>query len=182
MQATAGIRFLILCAVICACSTSRQTSEPIGASANPIDAHADGHTAEQAAGARVVLTPPNGQPVTVKVEVARTDQERQRGLMYRMHMEEVAGMLFLFEKPDQLTFWMHNTYIPLDMIFIEPSLHILGIVENAPPRNDSPRSVPGQSQFVLEVNAGFSRRHGVTDKTVVRFEGVESLPNNGSSK
>jgi hypothetical protein len=182
MQATAGSRLLVLCALLCACSTNRQTSEPVRASASPADGHADGQTAEQAAGARVVLTPPNGQPVVINVEVARTDQERQRGLMYRMQMEEDAGMLFLFEKPDQLTFWMHNTYIPLDMVFIEPSLHILGIVENAAPRNDSPRAVPGQSQYVLEVNAGFSKRHGVTDKTVVRFEGVQLLPTNGSSK
>lgn len=182
MQAAARIRFVVLCALLGACSTSRGTSELARESADPVDAHAGGHAAQDATSARVVLTPPNGQPVTVKVEVARTDQERQRGLMYRMHMEEDAGMLFLFDKPDQLTFWMHNTYIPLDMMFIEPSMHILGIVENAAPRNDSPRSVPGQSQYVLEVNAGFSQRHGVTPETVVRFEGVQPLPIHGSPK
>ena len=182
MQATSRVRLLGLCALLCACTTSRGTSEPARDTGSSTDAHADGHSADEAATPRVVLTPPDGQPITVKVEVARTDQERQRGLMYRMHMDEDAGMLFLFEKPDQLTFWMHNTYIPLDMLFIEPSMHILGIVEDAAPRNDSPRSVPGQSQYVLEVNAGFSQRHGVTDKSVVRFEGVQPLSTDGSSK
>jgi hypothetical protein len=81
-------------------------------------------------------------------------------------------MLFLFDQSEQLTFWMHNTYMPLDMIFIEPSLRVLGVVENAEPQTDSTRSVPGASQYVLEVNAGFSRRHGLGKGTAVRFEGV----------
>jgi hypothetical protein len=83
-------------------------------------------------------------------------------------------MLFLFERPEQLSFWMRNTYIPLDMIFIEPGMTVLGIVENAEPLTDTARSVPGLSQYVLEVNAGFSRRHGITAGTVVRFAGVEA--------
>jgi uncharacterized protein len=128
--------------------------------------------------ARVVLMPAGADPVTVQVEVARREEERRRGLMWRTQLDEDAGMLFIFERPQQLSFWMRNTEIPLDMIFIEPSMRILGIVENAEPRTDTSRSVPGQSQYVLEVNAGFSRRHGLTSGTVVRFEGVPlRLPN-----
>ena len=125
--------------------------------------------------AKVVLMPTGGEPVTVKVEVARTDAERRRGLMFRQQMAQDAGMLFLFDHPGQLSFWMRNTYIPLDMIFIEPSLRVLGIVENTEPMTDTSRSVPGDSQYVLEVNAGFSRRHGLAAGTMVRFEG-EGLP------
>jgi uncharacterized membrane protein (UPF0127 family) len=62
--------------------------------------------------------------------------------------------------------------LPLDMIFIEPSMTVLGVVENAEPRTESSRSVPGNSQYVLEVNAGFSREHGLTPGTMVRFVGV----------
>jgi uncharacterized membrane protein (UPF0127 family) len=121
---------------------------------------------------RVVLLPAGADPVIVRVEVARSEEERRRGLMFRTHLDDDAGMLFLFERPQQLTFWMRNTEIPLDMIFIEPSMRILGVVENTEPRTDSSRSVPGESQYVLEVNAGFSRRHGLASGTAVRFEGV----------
>jgi uncharacterized membrane protein (UPF0127 family) len=132
---------------------------------------------EQAAAetARVVLMPAGGDAVSVRVEVARTDAERRRGLMFRQQMAQDDGMLFLFERPGQLSFWMRNTYIPLDMIFIDPSLHVLGIVENAEPMTETSRFVPGHSQYVLEVNAGFSRRHGLGPGTAVRFEG-EGLP------
>jgi uncharacterized membrane protein (UPF0127 family) len=121
---------------------------------------------------QVVLMPPGRDPVTVRVEVARTEDERRRGLMFRKRMEQDAGMLFLFERPEQLTFWMRNTYIPLDMIFIAASMRVLGVVENAEPLTDASRSVEGQSQYVLEVNAGLSRRYGLTKGTAVRFEGV----------
>ena len=121
---------------------------------------------------RVLLMPPGKDPVGVRVEVAADEPSRRRGLMFREHLPEDAGMLFLFERPEQLTFWMHNTYIPLDMIFIDPSLRVLGVVENAEPLTDTTRSVPGMSQYVLEVNAGFSRRHGLSQGTAVHFEGV----------
>ena len=133
-----------------------------------------GRTAEAATPtAQVVLMPPGRDPVTVRVEIADDDPERQRGLMFREQLAPDAGMLFLFETPQHLTFWMRNTYLPLDMIFIESSLTVLGVVENAEPRTETTRSVPGVSQYVLEVNAGFSREHGLTPGTVVRFVGVE---------
>ena len=125
---------------------------------------------------RVVLEPPGAEPVTVDVEVARTSAETQRGLMYRRQMAPNAGMIFLFSRSRHLTFWMHNTYIPLDMIFITSDMRVLGVVENATPETDDPREVPGVGQFVLEVNAGFAREHGITAGTVVRFEGIDDVP------
>ncbi len=124
---------------------------------------------------KVLLSPPGKEPIAVGVEIARTPQERQRGLMFRQHLDPNGGMLFLFERPDHLSFWMRNTYVPLDMIFIEPGMTVLGVVENATPLSDEPRGVPGKSQYVLEVNAGFSRRHGIGPGTPVRFMGV-ALP------
>jgi uncharacterized membrane protein (UPF0127 family) len=132
--------------------------------------------AQPAPGPHVVLLPPGHDPVSVRVEVASSEEQRRKGLMFRTHMDDDAGMVFLFEHPEPLTFWMHNTYIPLDMIFIEPSMHVLGVVENAEPQTDSSRSVSGESQYVLEVNAGFSRRNGVNKGTLVRFEGVAQPP------
>lgn len=109
----------------------------------------------------VVLEPLGGAPVRVRVELAQTPEQRQRGLMYRKQLAPDAGMLFIFERPQHNVFWMHNTYLPLDMIFITPEWEVLGIVENATPQTDTPRQVPGLSSYVLEVNAGFSRQHGI---------------------
>jgi len=122
-----------------------------------------------------VLTPPGHDPVTVDVEVVQTPEARQQGLMYRKQLAPNAGMLFIFERSEKHTFWMHNTLVPLDMIFITPDWRVLGIVENATPLTDSSRSVPGESQYVLEVNAGFSRKTGLQSGTTVRYSPASSV-------
>lgn len=124
---------------------------------------------------RVVLAPSGADEVSVAVEIARTARERQRGLMFREHLGQNEGMLFLWERPEHLSFWMRNTYIPLDMIFIAPDKRVLGVVENAEPLTEERRSVSGISQYVLEVNAGFARRHDIVKGTPVRFVGVEGV-------
>jgi len=124
---------------------------------------------------RVVLEPDGGEPVTVRVEIARTPSERERGLMYRRHLAEDAGMLFLFDRMEHQSFWMENTLIPLDIIFVDDRLEVVGVVRNAQPRTRDDRSVEGESQYVLEVNAGFARRNGVGPGTRVRFEGVPGI-------
>jgi uncharacterized protein len=116
---------------------------------------------------RVILTPPGRPPVSVKVELAKTPQERAKGLMYRQYLPAESGMLFVFDKPQELAFWMHNTYIPLDMIFIRSDATVLGVIENTKPLNDQSLSVPGLSQYVLEVNAFFTRTHGIAAGTRV---------------
>ena len=117
----------------------------------------------------VVLEPLGGSPVRVKVELAQTPEQRQRGLMFRKQLAPDAGMLFIFERPQHNVFWMHNTYLPLDMIFIKEDWNVLGVVENATPQTDSPREVPGISAYVLEVNAGFSRQYGIAAGTKARL-------------
>lgn len=129
-------------------------------------------TAPIATKAKVLLTPSGQATVSVRVEVVQKPEDRQRGLMFRKHLDDDAGMLFLFERPEPQTFWMHNTLIPLDMIFIAADKSVLGVVENATPRTDSPRGVPGVSQYVLEVNAGFCRKYGIEAGTFVRFVDV----------
>lgn len=101
-----------------------------------------------------------GQP-EVEVELAQLEIERERGLMYRTTMPETAGMLFVFDRPSVHTFWMHNTCIPLDMMFVAADGFITGILENVPTLNDASRSIPCPVAYVLEVNAGWSRKHGV---------------------
>jgi len=109
-----------------------------------------------------------------RVEVAAKDEERQRGLMYRDHLDDDEGMIFLFERQQQLSFWMKNTWIPLDMLFIDEDLKVLGIVENAEPLTLSGRSVAGRSRFVLELKGGTSSSLGLRAGQSVRFEGIDA--------
>jgi uncharacterized membrane protein (UPF0127 family) len=108
--------------------------------------------------------------VSFKVELAVTAQEHERGLMYREHLEPDAGMLFISESPRRQVFWMKNTLIPLDMIFIGADWRIAGIVENAEPKTLTAREVPAPSQYVLEINGGLSARHGIRAGQAVDFQ------------
>jgi uncharacterized protein len=104
---------------------------------------------------------PDASVVSVDAEFVRSEHDTMRGLMYRTNMNEEHGMLFDLRVRDDHKFWMHNTCIPLDMLFVDDDGFIVGIVENAPTLNDASRGVGCPSRFVLEVNAGWTRRHGV---------------------
>ncbi len=106
----------------------------------------------------------------IGVELADSDAERERGLMYRTSLPEEQGMLFSWTDERVRTFWMHNTCIPLDMLFITKDGFIAGIQEQVPVLNDQPRSVPCPASYVLEVNAGYCRTHGVSPGGKVVFE------------
>jgi uncharacterized membrane protein (UPF0127 family) len=121
---------------------------------------------------RVVLRGADGE-VEVRVEVVKKRAQRSRGLMYRERLDEDAGMIFLFREPEHQTFWMRNTLIPLDMIFIGSDKRVVGVYENAQPRTDRTRAVDGDSQYVLEVNAGFARRWGIGPGSRVELHGID---------
>ena|SRR5215467_2817697 len=104
---------------------------------------------------------PDAGGVTVDAELARSEAQLMRGLMFRTHMAEDRGMLFRMGRREDHQFWMRNTCIPLDLLFVEDDGLIVGIVENAPTLNDEERGVGCPSTWVLEVNAGWTRRHGV---------------------
>lgn len=111
-----------------------------------------------------------------RVELATSPQERARGLMFREHMDEDAGMLFLFDGMQVQSFWMKNTKLPLDMLFLDEEGAIVGIVENAEPLTLTARSVGLPSRYVLELNGGTSRRLGIAAGQRVRFVGVPGHP------
>ena len=100
-------------------------------------------------------------PVAFRAELANTERETERGLMFRTQMPEEQGMLFDTGTHVDHTFWMRNTCIPLDMMFIDTDGLIVGILENVPTLNDAERHVGCLSSWVLEMNGGWSRRHGV---------------------
>jgi uncharacterized membrane protein (UPF0127 family) len=108
-------------------------------------------------------------PVTVKVEIADTPEALARGLMYRRDLGADAGMLFVFPKESDQQFWMKNTPIPLDMVFIDKQRRIVGIVPEARPFTTNSRGVGVPSQYVLEVNGGFCVRHGISPGDTVDF-------------
>jgi len=121
---------------------------------------------------RVVLESPSGRSSAVDVEVARTPAEQQQGLMFRQSLPPDAGMLFVFQEDVDHAFWMKNTLIPLDMIFIAGDGTVVGVVENAEPQTTVPRSVRAPSRYVLEVNGGWSAAHAVKKGDRARFEGL----------
>lgn len=98
--------------------------------------------------------------VQLEAEFVWKPQDSERGLMYRTSMPENHGMLFKLPRKDQ-TFWMHNTCISLDMLFVEADGKIVGYLESVPILNDEPRSVGLDSVYVLEMNAGWCKAHGV---------------------
>ncbi len=102
------------------------------------------------------------------VEMAQTDAERERGLMYRRFMPPDRGMLFNFKREEPVMFWMKNTYIPLDMIFISRAGIVTSIAANAEPLSE--RLIPsgGPCYGVLEVNAGVAASIGLKPGDKVR--------------
>lgn len=92
--------------------------------------------------------------ISYGVEMARSDAEQQKGLMYRRHLPENQGMVFIFSKPTKITMWMKNTYISLDMLFINENGYVIQIVENTTPESETIISSQELVRAVLEINAG----------------------------
>lgn len=95
------------------------------------------------------------------VEIAATDEERQTGLMYRKELADGKGMLFDFNPEQEISMWMKNTYVSLDMIFIRADGRILRIAENTEPMSTKIISSRGQARAVLEVMAGTAQKYGI---------------------
>jgi uncharacterized protein len=95
------------------------------------------------------------------VELATNDAERARGLMFRKELPDGQGMLFDFEREEPVSFWMHNTYISLDMIFIRSDGRILSIAANTEPMSDKLVPSGGPVRAVLEVIAGTADKLGI---------------------
>ena len=95
------------------------------------------------------------------VEMATTEEEKSTGLMYRKELPDGKGMLFDFSPEQQISMWMKNTFIPLDMIFIRADGRILRIAENTEPQSTKIISSGGLAKGVLEVIAGTAQKYGI---------------------
>jgi len=120
----------------------------------------------------VAISTRQGREVVFQVEIADSPAKRELGLQYRRDLAPDRGMIFLFPAETEQTFWMKNTPIPLDMIFIDHERKIVGIVEQTVPFSLDARSVGKPSQFVLEINGGLTKRYGIQAGDRVRFEAI----------
>jgi uncharacterized membrane protein (UPF0127 family) len=111
-------------------------------------------------------------PTRFEVELALTEETRERGLMFRREVRPETGMLFVFPALGPHVFWMKNTLVPLDMVFLGADRRIVGIVENAAPETLTSRDPGVLSQYVLEVAAGTAFARGFRVGDAVDFEGV----------
>ena len=162
--------------LVIAMSCNRSGDSDPSASGEPVDPSQTASRPARTPGPdhpAVVLTDSSGNQHRVFVEVVRTTGKRRRGLMYRQHLGVDRGMLFIFDEMRQQSFWMKNTLIPLDIMFIKDDLTILGIVQNARPKTKTPRRVAGESIYVLEVNGGWTAERTVGAGTTVTFENVD---------
>lgn len=108
-----------------------------------------------------------------RIAVADDASERAQGLMHVEEMPRMAGMLFVYERPQRVSFWMENTLIPLDMIFADETGVVQRVHANAIPLDRT--SIPGGDdiQFVLEVNGGLAEEFGIAEGTAFRHPAID---------
>lgn len=121
---------------------------------------------------KYVLVDNGKEKIKVDVEVADNDEERMLGLMFRESLGENSGMLFIFDTKAKYAFWMKNTLIPLDVIFIDENFNIVDIIYAVPCKEDPcERYIPKtESLYVLEVNGNFTAKNGILTGNKVRFQ------------
>ncbi len=107
---------------------------------------------------------------SIDIEIADDDFQTQRGLMYRRTMKENHGMLFIFEDEQERSFWMSNTYISLDILYVDADKNIVSISENTMPKSEA--SIPSNhpAKYVVEVNAGFVALHQIKVGDQINFK------------
>lgn len=156
---------VLLLAVVFAVACSKSPTAPMTGTTPPVT---------PAAGPRVIF--PDG--FVVQVEIAANDETRAQGLMYRDQLRPGTGMIFFFPQDGFYPFWMKNTLIPLDMIWIDSGKRIVSLTSDVPPCKADPcpsHPPAGISRYVLEVAGGVARQHGLKAGDVLRFEGLDNV-------
>ncbi|MGH6968837.1 MAG: DUF192 domain-containing protein [Stellaceae bacterium] len=116
-------------------------------------------------------------PQHFTVELALTPAQKEQGLMFRRRLAADAGMLFVVAEPQTMTFWMHDTYVPLDMLFIAPGGRIVDLHERAIPLSDAIIVSRAPAVAVLELNGGTVDRLGIKVGDVVRAAALGNAVN-----
>jgi uncharacterized protein len=172
-----GLRALCAALLLASCQSPEAQGKPPTTTGRGVrDVSAQDYVGPALPRARVLLRDAFGGVHRVEVEVAATPESRTRGLMWREELPAGQGMLFIFPREEVQSFWMRNTLIPLDMIFIDARGRIVGIIERAEPRTLTGRSVGVPGRYVLEVPGGWSQSVGLKRGGTVEFQGLEAIP------
>ncbi|HWK40486.1 MAG TPA: DUF192 domain-containing protein [Croceibacterium sp.] len=110
----------------------------------------------------LTVTTADGKSHALRVEVARSGQEQARGLMFRTQMGADEGMLFPYDQPRVLSFWMKNTVLSLDLVFIGPDRRVINVADHAVPYSEAAITSDAPGIAVLELNAGRAAQLGIT--------------------
>lgn len=105
----------------------------------------------------------------IDIELAENDDERMQGLMYRRSMDDSKGMLFIFQREEPQSFWMKNTVIPLDIMYVNSKMEIVKIFKNTVPFSE--KSLPSEkpATYVVEVAGGYSDKYGIKEGDLISF-------------
>jgi hypothetical protein len=121
-------------------------------------------------GELIFLRKENGKEIKkIAIEIPDSDAEIRQGLMYRSSLPESAGMLFIYEKSGLKVFWMKNTKIPLDIIFIDEKREIVTIQKHTVPYSEHPIPSHKNAKYIVEVNAGFCDKYQIKEGDKIRF-------------
>lgn len=138
--------------------------------AGSTDPTAEDYQMPQLPRARVTVRDAYGGAHAFDAEVAESDESQTRGMMWRKELAKDKAMIFIFPNEQVRSFWMRNTLIPLDIIFISAEKKIVGIAAEAAPQTLSHRSVGAASKYVLEVAGGWCEKAGVRAGSRVEIE------------
>jgi uncharacterized membrane protein (UPF0127 family) len=115
--------------------------------------------------------------VSITIEIADTPEARIKGLMERWSFPDLHGMLFIFDRAEAQGFWMHNTPLSLDMIFVDENRRILNMAESTTPMSKQTYGSRGPAKYVVEVRAGFSKRHGIEEGMSIQWQAKAKVRN-----
>lgn len=117
----------------------------------------------------LTFTNTNGKPATFDIEIADTDAKREAGLMYRTKLNDDQAMLFIFNMEERQTFWMKNTPLSLDIIFVNDALEVVHVAHNCEPY--SLKAIPSYeyARYVVEVKAGLASKLQIETGSTIEF-------------
>ncbi len=164
----AAVVFLMLA---CTSPTPQPLPQPTPARAAESDVTAQNWSGPLLDRGQLVLHDAFGGAHPVEVEIADTTPSRTRGMMWRTTVPPGTGMLFIFPEEQVQKFWMRNTLVPLDMLFVDKSGQVVGIVAQAEPQTLDQRTVGRPSLYVLEVAGGWAEKTGIAPGTRVELKG-----------
>jgi uncharacterized protein len=161
----------VVVALACTSPTPQAVPQPVPVRAAPGDVTAQNWSGPPLDRGQLVLHDAFGGAHSVEVEIADTTPSRTRGMMWRTTVPPGTGMLFIFPEERDQKFWMRNTLVPLDMLFLDKSGQVVGILAQAEPQTLENRRVGRPSLYVLEVAGGWAEKAGIVPGSRVELKG-----------